>query len=79
MVMNGYLSVKENIIIKEVKMTANDLLALKLKIETEGFDYCFRSYSDWEEIDDPDFRTLYDNYVNAANQLELWVNTAEVK
>lgn len=43
-------------------------------IESEGFDYCFRMYSNFPEIGDPDFHHLRRDYVNAAKALEDYVD-----
>ena len=42
-------------------------------MEYEGFDYCFRFYSDFQEIEDPEFHRLRVAYVNAATALEEYV------
>lgn len=47
---------------------------LQNKMESEGFDYCFRDYSDWQEIEDTEFQKLREDYVNAAEALEKYVN-----
>jgi len=43
-------------------------------IETEGFDYSFRFYSNFEEIKDPEFHELRKKYVEAANALENYID-----
>lgn len=42
-------------------------------IENEGFDYAFRDYSDFEEIEDEQFHKLRSAYTAAANALEEYV------
>ena len=42
-------------------------------MEWEGFDYCFRSYSHFEEVEDTEFHRLRAAYVNAANELEEYM------
>jgi hypothetical protein len=42
-------------------------------MECEGFDYCFRFYSHFAEVEDPEFHRLRSAYVNAANALEEYV------
>lgn len=43
-------------------------------IESEGFDYCFRAYSNFSTIGDADFHHIRRDYVNAARALEDYVN-----
>lgn len=40
----------------------------------EGFDYCWRAYSNFEEIKDDKFHELRKTYVEAADALEKYVN-----
>ena len=42
-------------------------------MEYEGFDYCFRFYSHFEEVEDPEFHRLRAEYTAAANALEEYV------
>ena len=42
-------------------------------MESEGFEYCFRSYSFFAEVQDTEFHRLRSAYVNAANALEEYV------
>jgi hypothetical protein len=44
------------------------------KISDEGFHYCFAHYSDFDEIDDPEFHRLRQEYLLAAEKLENYVN-----
>jgi len=53
------------------------LADVRFSIENEGFDYAFRNYSDFKEVDDPEFHKLRQDYVNAANALEKYVGTEE--
>lgn len=46
---------------------------LNFKMESEGFDYCFRKYSNWGEIEDETFHTLRETYNQVASQLETYV------
>jgi hypothetical protein len=52
---------------------------VKSCIDNEGFDYCFRSYSDFEGMEDPKFQELRKAYVDAADALEKYIieNTEE--
>ena len=43
-------------------------------INNEGFHYCFDSYSYFEEITDKKFHELREKYLEAARNLENYVN-----
>jgi hypothetical protein len=48
------------------------------RINEEGLDYCFMDYSDWNEIDDPKFQELKNNYTTAAKEIITFlINTIE--
>jgi len=49
---------------KEVQYRMND----------EGFHYCFKNYSDFEEIEDKRFHKLRLAYLGAAKELEDYIN-----
>jgi hypothetical protein len=42
-------------------------------MEEEGMDYCFQSYSHWDEIKDEKFHRLRNAYLDAAEALERYV------
>lgn len=48
---------------------------LAAKIDSEGFDYCFTSYSSWKEIQDPKFHELRKAYKEASKALEDYIGT----
>ena len=50
---------------------------VRYRMEAEGFDYCWRNYSDFEEIEDPEFHRLRNAYIKAATELEDYVNNAQ--
>lgn len=43
------------------------------RIDSEGFDYCFEGYSDWEEIKDEEFHYLRLKYLEAMRALQEYV------
>ena len=47
---------------------------LHAKMRDEGFHYCFKHYSDFEEIEDEKFHELRKKYLEIAEQLESYVN-----
>lgn len=46
---------------------------LQNTIDNEGFDYAFRHYSDFEEIDDPTFHELRKAYLKAQAALAEYI------
>ena len=46
---------------------------MNLIARKKGFDYCFNDYSDWKEINDPDFQKLKNNYIHSAQKLEQYI------
>ena len=62
----------EQVIIDE-KTDPEDWGVLYYKMDDEGFDYCFRGYSTWNEIKDFEFQKLRVQYVKAANKLENYI------
>jgi len=43
---------------------------LKAKIRDEGFHYCFKHYSNWDEIEDEEFTKLKKYYLQFSKHLE---------
>ena len=56
----------------------NNLIYVKAKIESEGFDYAFRDYSDFSDVLDEEFHELRKAYIAAAdalsNYIDKWAN-----
>ena len=45
------------------------------KMRDEGFDYCFRHYSSFEEVEDEKFHSLRESYLKIAEELEEYVKS----
>jgi hypothetical protein len=43
------------------------------RMDAEGFHYCFKHYSSFEEIEDEKFHGLRKRYLEVANHLETYV------
>lgn len=56
-------------------MTKKETKRLQSAIDQEGFDYCFTSYSSWEEIKDKEFQQLIAHYVDAQDKLEKYIKS----
>jgi hypothetical protein len=50
-----------------------DFSYLYSRIKQEGFHYCFKHYSSFEEIEDEKFHKLRKSYLKAANELEAYI------
>lgn len=48
---------------------------VRTRIRIEGFHYCFKSYSNFGEIDDPQFHILRQEYLNSAKKLEDYIES----
>ena len=59
---------------RRTKVTLADV---RHKIGYEGFDYCFRDYSDWKEVKDKEFHRLRKAYVAAAKALDDYIPEEE--
>ena len=61
--------------INDLHQELDDLTYLNAKMRDEGFDYCFRHYSSFEEIKDEKFHELRLKYIQIAEELENYVET----
>jgi hypothetical protein len=48
---------------------------VQAKMRDEGFDYCFRHYSSFEEVEDEKFHALRETYKKIAEELEEYVES----
>ena len=44
------------------------------KMMEEGFHYCFKHYSSFEDIKDEEFHRLRTNYLQSTNELEEYIS-----
>jgi hypothetical protein len=66
--------------IKERKMDKTDrsnMQYVRDTVENEGFDYAFRHYSHFEEVEDEKFHKLRKAYISAAEKLDKYVGIDE--
>lgn len=47
---------------------------VRARMYEEGIHYCFTTYSDFEDVEDPEFHTLRLAYVKASEDLENYIN-----
>jgi len=48
---------------------------VQVKMRDEGFDYCFRHYSSFEEVEDEKFHSLRESYIKISEELEEYVKS----
>jgi hypothetical protein len=58
-------------------MKKSDREYVAAKVDWEGFDYAFRHYSNFEDIEDPKFHELRLAYVKAAKDLAEYLGLDE--
>jgi len=47
---------------------------VQYRMDAEGFHYCFKDYSSFNEIEDEKFHELRKQYLESAKQLEDYIN-----
>ena len=52
----------------------SDWEVVKYRIENEGIDYCFESYSNWDEIYDEEFHRLRLGFLQYMKELREYVD-----
>ena len=58
-------------------MTKDELEYVRSTVDSEGFEYAFRSYSYFERIKDAKFHKLLDKYKAAADALQNYIDKVE--
>jgi hypothetical protein len=58
---------------KDKSKQLEDFQMVRYRMEGEGFHYCFKSYSEFEEVEDSKFHELRLAYLEAADNLETYV------
>jgi hypothetical protein len=54
-------------------MTGKEFNTVRDCVDFESFDYCFRGYSNFDDIKDEEFHRLRRQYVDAANALSEYL------
>ena len=49
--------------------------SVQYRMDAEGFDYCFESYSHWDEIKDEEFHRLRLKFLRTMKELREYINT----
>ena len=50
-----------------------DFADLRIRMNQEGFHYCFKHYSSFSDIEDQEFHKLRKAYLSAADKLEKYI------
>jgi hypothetical protein len=48
---------------------------VRYRMDAEGFDYCFKHYSSFEEVEDEKFHSLRESYIKISEELEEYVKS----
>jgi hypothetical protein len=48
--------------------------SVQYRMDGEGFDYCFESYSDWDEIKDEEFHRLRLGFLQHMKELREYID-----
>ena len=62
---------------KEIEKLENQLEEIEMvryRMEEEGFHYCFKHYSSFEDVDDDEFHRLRNKYLEVSEDLETYVH-----
>jgi hypothetical protein len=46
---------------------------VQYRMDAEGFHYCFKHYSSFEEVEDEKFHSLRESYIKISEELEEYV------
>ena len=49
--------------------------SVQYRMDAEGFDYCFISYSDWDEITDEEFHRLRLGFLQSMKELREYIDS----
>jgi regulator of replication initiation timing len=62
---------------KEIEKLENQLEEIEMvryRMGAEGFHYCFKHYSSFEDVDDDEFHRLRNKYLEVSEDLETYVH-----
>ena len=48
---------------------------VQYRMDAEGFHYCFKHYSSFEEVEDEKFHSLRESYIKISEELEEYVKS----
>lgn len=59
--------------IEKLENQLEELEMVRYRMEAEGFHYCFKHYSSFEDVDDDEFHRLRKKYLEVSEDLENYV------
>jgi arginine repressor len=60
--------------IKKLEEDLDNFKAVKYRMNNEGIDYCFESYSSFEEIEDEEFHKLRQEFLDSMKKIREYVD-----
>ena len=60
--------------IEKLDNQLEELEMVRYRMESEGFHYCFKHYSSFQEVEDMEFHRLRKKYLDVSEQLENYVS-----
>lgn len=60
--------------VEKIEEQLENFEMVKVRIRQEGFHYCFKHYSRFEEVEDERFHELRKQYLETAEMLEKYVD-----
>lgn len=60
--------------IEKLENQLEDFEMVRYRMEEEGFHYCFKHYSSFEDVDDDEFHRLRKKYLEVSEDLENYVH-----
>lgn len=70
----GFLKNITNTKLDDLEDELEEFESVRIRIESEGFDYCFKHYSSFPSIEDSEFHELRERYLKSSKQLEDYVS-----
>jgi len=60
--------------INKIEEELDNFRAVQYRMGEEGVDYCFESYSNWDEIEDEEFHKLRQEFLDSMKKIRSYVN-----
>jgi hypothetical protein len=59
--------------IKKIEEDLDNFKAVKYRMNSEGIDYCFNGYSNWDDIEDEEFHKLRLEFLDSMKKIHEYV------
>jgi hypothetical protein len=70
--MNSYLEQVDEF--NKIEEDLENFRAVHYRMDNEGMDYCFESYSSWNEIEDEEFHKLRQEFLDSMKKIREYVD-----